>query len=108
MTSRKKSVRRKAVSIDWRPLSLLGAWVCRPDGRKLFVYVAPDGDDWLCVAVEAPDHAEPRAVLADHGHRLIGQFASGTAAQRAAEGFARRWLRGRKKIDACDCDEVAA
>jgi hypothetical protein len=49
----------------------------------------------------------PRAFLGDHGHRLVGEFATMAAAQRALEIFSRRWMRGRT-IEECDCDVVLA
>lgn len=98
--------RKRPAPLVWRTLSFLGAWVRRPDGRKLFVYVADDDGEWVALAVEGPDKGDAHAVLDDHGHRMIGQFANGPAAQRAAAGFARRWMRSRAKIDECGCLEI--
>lgn len=100
---------RRPAQVDWQPITFLGGFLQRDDGRLLFVYVAPRRDDaWLALAVEGPGRGDPRAVLDDHGHRLIGEFATGEAAQRAAEHFARRWLVRRVPVEACACDEVSA
>jgi hypothetical protein len=105
-----KSARKSRVpTIRWEPLTFIGGWVTRSDGRILFVYVAPRReDDWIALAVEGPGGKDPQAALDDHGHRLIGEFVTGEAAQRAAERFARRWLSKQSKIEECACDEVAA
>lgn len=105
----KRSSSRRAPSIDWQALTFLGGFSRRADGRVLFVYVAPKRDDaWLALAVEGPSGGDPRAMLDDHGHRLIGEFATGEAAQRAAESFARKWWMHRAPVEECACDEVSA
>jgi hypothetical protein len=63
-------------------MSSLGASISRPDGRELLLHVGGDGDEWIALALETAR--------------------GGTA---RAEGFARRWLRG-KKIDECGCEEI--
>lgn len=86
-------------------MSFLGSNTSRSDGRDLFLYVAGGGERWLALALEAPRGDDPIEVLGDHAHRLVGEFANPAAAQRAAEGFARRWLRG-ERIDECQCDTI--
>ena len=108
----RKTSSKRSVPITWRVVSFFGAWVRRDDDdRQLFVYVAQGGADkpWIALAVEGPTGiVDPRAILDDHGHRLIGEFANGPAAQRASEGFAKKWLRGHVRIEDCACEEVAA
>lgn len=83
-------------------MAFLGSNLSRRDGRDLFLYVAGGAEQWLALAFEGPCNDNPIAVLGDHGHRLVGEFANPAAAQRAVEGFAKRWLRG-AKIDGCAC-----
>jgi hypothetical protein len=87
-------------------MAFLGTNVSKPNGRDLFLYVAGGGEQWMALAFEGPRDDNPLAVLNDHAHRLVGEFANPAAAQRAAEGFARRWQRG-AKIDACGCNDIA-
>jgi len=109
MSTSKKPVRRRLPSIDWQSLTFMGGWVDRPDGRSLFVYVAGIRQDaWIALAVEGPGRGDLRAILDDHGHRLIGEFANLPAARRAVEDFSRRWRRSRARVEECACDEVAA
>lgn len=105
-----KSVRKlRTPLIRWEPLTFIGGWLTRSDGRTLFVYVAAKREDaWLALAVEGPGRGDVHAVLDDHGHRLIGEFVTGEKAQQASERFARRWLSKQSKIEDCACDEVAA
>lgn len=93
--------------LPWQTASFLFTIVPGLDNKRgLFVYVAGEDDNWLAVAVEGPRDRGPQALLGDHAHQLIGEFANLAAAQRAAEGFARRWLRG-KKIGECGCEDIA-
>jgi len=89
----------------WQPLSFLGTSVSRSDGRELFLNVAGGAERWFALAFEGPRDASPFTLLDDHAHRLIGEFANPAAAQRAGEGFAKRWLRG-VKIDECRCLDI--
>lgn len=86
-------------------MAFLGAGASRGDKRDLFLYVAGGGRRWIALALEGPREDDLLAVLGDHAHRLIGEFANPAAAQRAAEGFARRWRRG-KKIAECGCEDI--
>ena len=86
-------------------MAFLGTNSSRGDGRDLFLYVAGGGEKWLALAFEGPRNNNPLTVLGDHAHRLIGEFANPATAQHAAEGFARKWLRG-AKIHECGCDAI--
>ena len=88
-------------------MAFLGSNVPRNDGRDLFLYVAGGGERWLALAFEGPRDDNPIAVLGDHAHRLIGEFANPSAAQHALEVFAKKWLRG-AKIDECGCGDIKA
>jgi hypothetical protein len=90
----------------WAPYAYLGARVFR-SRRELFLYVSGGGETWIAMAFEGPSNGGAHAVLADHGHRIVGEYASSAAAQRAAQGFAKKWLRG-KSIEDCGCGEVSA
>jgi hypothetical protein len=60
----------------------------------------------MALVFEGPTDGSARAVFADHSHRIVGEFANAKAAQRAAEGFARKWLRSARKIAECGCGDV--
>lgn len=102
---KRRSVARSVEVFTWHPTAFLGSSVPRDDGRDLFLYVAGSGARWIVLALEGPRSKDPIAVFGDHAHRLIGEFANPAAAQRAGEGFAKRWLRG-AKIDMCGCGDI--
>jgi len=101
-------LRRGPFPLNWQMMNFVGAVVPRADKRNLILYVAGEGDEWLALALEVPSvpkSRDPSAILDDHAHRMIGEFANPAAAQRAAAGFARRWLKG-TKIDECRCEDI--
>jgi len=103
---RRPAKARHSEVFTWSPYAYLGSRVFR-SGRELFLYVSGSGEKWIALAVEGPSDGDPHAVLADHGHRIVGEFATSAAAQRAAQGFAKKWLRG-KQIEDCGCGEISA
>jgi hypothetical protein len=76
--------------------------------RKLVCSVgAVDGQHWSALAAEVAGDAETTAaVLADHGHKLIGRFAHPDDAIAACEGYAKAWLANQEQIERCGCDEL--
>ena len=86
-------------------MAFVGANVHRDGKRELFLYVAGGDETWMALAFEGPRSKNPLAVLGDHAHRLIGEFATMTAAQRASESYARRWMRG-ATIVGCGCEDI--
>lgn len=105
-TRRRPANRRKATfDWNWKPLAFLGASITRED-RELFLYVSPcTSQRWIVLAFEGPVTGDARAILSDHGHELVGDYATLTKAQRAAESFGKSWLR-RSTVAPCGCDEV--
>ncbi len=69
------------------------------------------GDRWQVLALTTPVTTETAEDLfQDHSHKLVGTYASPTAAIAAGEGFARAWLRDFKATrfaDGCECDEIS-
>jgi hypothetical protein len=86
-------------------MAFVGANLVREGDRGLFIYVAGGDGAWMALAFEGPRVGNPFTVLTDHAHHLIGEFATMTAAQRAAESYGRRWMRG-AAIVGCGCDEI--
>jgi hypothetical protein len=102
-------VRTGPFPLNWQPMNFVSVAVPRADKRNLILYVAGEAEQWVALALEVPrvpKSRDPRAILDDHAHRMIGEFANPEAAQRAAAGFAKRWLKG-TKIDECRCEDIA-
>jgi hypothetical protein len=100
-----RAKKRTPQRIEWNLVTFLRTIASRSDGRSLIMQVGGDGDSWFAIGVEVPRASNALEVLDDHAHRLVGEFANPKAAQRAAETFTRRWLRG-TKIDACGCKRI--
>ena len=102
MAARKKR-RRPLV---WHAHTQWLAHVFRED-RTLVVMVMPtDAGPWGAIAVDT-DGDDPAAVLASHGHHVIGnEYESQAAARSAAGSYARSWLSGDVGAPKCECDEI--
>lgn len=97
---------RKNQPAQWLIMAFHAANFSRGDGRSIVVFVGgPDDDgEYAAIVLEgATKDFGTSAVLHDHGHRVIGTFANDAAARRAAEGFARRWIKSGKSVEECAC-----
>ena len=77
--------------------------------EKLFVGVQPGKDGWMVLALASKANAESaHDVLANHGHKLVGQYPSIVKAMTAGESYARAWAKGHKaaRVGECPCDEL--
>ena len=99
-----------ADAVRWRIVSFQAVRFKRLDGRSLLVQVMEDIDDddgeYGVLALEAATGADPQAILNNHGHKILGKFATETAAKRVGEAFGRRWMRSGLSVEACGCDDI--
>lgn len=76
--------------------------------RTLVVMIMPIVGRWECAAVETASSAETVGdVFEEHGHKVLGSFTDMQKAVDACEGYARKWVKGQQKIEACECKEIA-
>lgn len=96
--------------MNWTTNVQLGLLV-RRRGQVLSVGVQDTGKVWMTIAVEGPDVRSrsmlrnAKAVFANHGHAIVGEYKSLTKAMLAAEAFAAKWKKG-THIDKCGCKEI--
>jgi hypothetical protein len=94
-----------------------GAWITvvafmrifkRPDGRALATQInETDDGQYGITAVETDLNARKADdVFDDHGHKMLGKFATLEAAKRVCEKFAARWAKSGKSVEACACEEI--
>jgi hypothetical protein len=95
--------------IDWMPY---GGYICNAvdvvRNRRLAVTVMLAGDTWRAIAVESANDTagDLDAVLADHAHKMIGEWDNPRDALTDSEAYALRWLGESPTSDRCDCGEI--
>lgn len=76
--------------------------------RVLAVMMMPMAGMWECTAVDTSAKATCVAdVFDEHGHKVLGKFRDIEKAVEACEKYAREWIKGQQKIEACACKEIA-
>ena len=63
---------------------------------------------WFAIAIESGGTTF-EAVFDEHGHKVIGKYATLEAAMRASESFAESWLKDFRAsaVSPCDCKEMS-
>ena len=90
-------------TIEWALATQWCAFLTRRDGMTAGAILAPQSKGWGAMAFETPGRFGAEA-LANHKHRMIGQFKTEDEAKDAGRVFLRRWARGKGTIAQTKCD----
>ena len=97
-----KTVAPAAGTLSWEWFTLLVGAV-EADGQKLVIAMRPVVRNWYTVMVEAPAGVGIETIFENHAHAHGGPYRTFETAEKAAEAYAKRWVRRKVKEAKCRC-----